>query len=207
MDKNSQKAWDILSEDERVSLTLSLGHGKSTWESGEIMKKAHFKYLEISKRAQKFLDIFTNHYAKYGGLIPEDLDLNFSFIEYLQLTMEERKNISTAVREMDSNKYLINSTRTKFITKELERLTLIERDSAKDLYNLIMDFDRWNNFRILPMSLQEPSAFKRRNKARNRKHLKTITSLPKYSVLKLIEIFNYSGKYSKLYYDNYYYLI
>lgn len=202
MSKINKDAWDVLLDDEKLALSLSLGHGKSSWQSGEIMNKAHFKYLEIQKRASKFLDIFTNHFEKYGGLIPEDIQLSFSFVEYLQLTMISRKNISVTVREMESNRYLINSTRTKYITRELEKLKgymEYERESAIDLYNLIMDFDRWNNFRILPISLQEPSAFKRRNKARNKKHLVTITSLPKFSVMKLIEIFHYSGKYSKLY--------
>jgi hypothetical protein len=62
-----------------------------------------------------------------------------------------------------------------------------------------MDFDRWNNFRILPTDLQEPSAYKRRNKNRNKKHIKNITTLPKFSVLKLVEKYHYSGKYGKLY--------
>lgn len=199
MEKISEKAWEILKEDEKTSLSLSLGHGKSTWESGEIMGRAHFKYLEIQKRAAKFLEIFTNHFEKYGEFIPIDLELPFSFIEFLQLTMLERKNISTAVKEMDSKKYLINSTRTTHLTKEINKLKNSPRESANELYNIIMDFDRWNNFRILPVELQEPSAFKRRNKARNKKHLINITSLPEYSLLTLVEKFNYTGKYNKLY--------
>lgn len=199
MEKINSDAWDLLNQDEKTSLTLSLSFNKSTWEAGEIMKKAHFKYLEIQKRARKFLEIFTNHFHKYGNLFPEDVHISFAFKEYLQLTMLERKNISRAVKSMENTGYTVASFRNKLIIEEIYKLQRCNTDGCLDLYGLIMDFDRWNNFRILPLEVQEPSAFKRRNKARNLKHLNKITSLPKFSVLKLIDRYSYSGKYDKAY--------
>jgi len=197
--KINQQAWDILNNDEKTALSLSLGHGKSTWESGEIMSKAHFKYLEIQKRAKKFLEIFTNHLEKYGGLFPVNLNLSFAFKEYLILTIIERKNISSSIHQMEDNSYRIANKRSNLIINEIRRLQATNTQEAMDLYSVIMDFDRWNNFRILPLEIQEPSAFKRRNKARNVKHLKNITTLPQFSVMKLIEKYSYKGKYKKLY--------
>jgi hypothetical protein len=198
-DKINEEAWKILNIDERTSLGLSLSFNKSTWEAGEIMKKAHFKYLEIQKRARKFLEIFTNHFEKYGGLFPEDINLSFAFKEYLTLTILERKTISKATKYMEDASYSIASRRNKLIMRELEKLARSNEESYRDFYSLILDFDRWNNFRILPLEVQEPSAFKRRNKVRNKKHLRNLTNLPQYSVLKLIEIYGYNGKYPKLY--------
>jgi hypothetical protein len=198
-DKINQDAWDILNDDEKTAVSLSLGHSKSTWEAGEIMSKAHFKYLEIQKRARKFLEIFTNHLEKYGHLFPEDIFLSFAFKEYLHLTVIERKNISQSVKQMEDSSYGVASRRNKLIIEQVKRLREINSEPAKDLYNLIMDFDRWNNFRILPLEIQEPSAFKRRNKARNVKHLRNITTLPHFSVIKVIEKYSYSGKYHKVY--------
>ena len=199
MTKAAKKAWDILNNDEQTALSLSLGYGKSTWEAGEVMGKVHFKYLEIQKRASKFLEIFTNHFEKYGDLIPDSLNLPFSFTEYLRLTIIERNNISTAVSKMETNKYMVTSYRGKCIIKEMLSLKGSTKTEAFDLYSLIMDFDRWNNFRILPQSIQEPSAYKRRNKSRDNKHIKTIINLPQYSLHKLIEIYSYNGGYDKLY--------
>lgn len=199
IDKLNKKAWNILLDDEKTALSLSLGHGKSTWESGEVMGRAHFKYLEIQKRAIRFLEIFTNHFIKYNGLFPEGLNIAFPFKEYLQLTIIERLNISKATRKMEDQNYSIATRRNSLIIREIEKLQNMTNEAARDLYNLIMDFDRWNNFRILPIEIQEPSAFKRRNKTRNNKHLKNITTLPQYSVLKIIEKFSYKGKYPKLY--------
>jgi len=198
-DKINPDAWDILNTDEKTAVSLSLGHGKSTWEAGEILNKAHFKYLEIQKRARKFLEIFTNHLEKYEHLFPEDLLLSFPFKEYLMLTVLERKNISQSVKQMEDPSYGVANRRNKLIINEIKKLREINTESAYDLYNLIMDFDRWNNFRILPLEIQEPSAFKRRNKARNVKHLKNITSLPQFSIMKVIERYSYSGKYTKIY--------
>lgn len=199
-DKINKEAWDILNDDEKTAISLSLGHSKSTWEAGEIMSKAHFKYLEIQKRARKFLEMFTIHFEKYNGLFPEDLYFSFAFKEYLILTILERKNISQSIKQMEDPSYNIASKRNKAITYEIKKIREINTESAHDFYNLIMDFDRWNNFRILPIELQEPSAFKRRNKARNVKHLKNITSLPQFSILKIIERYSYSGKYRKVYF-------
>ena len=198
-DKINQDAWDILNDDEKTAISLSLGHSKSTWEAGEIMSKAHFKYLEIQKRARKFLEIFTNHLEKYGHLFPEDLFLSFAFKEYLQLTILERKNISQSVKQMEDSSYGIANRRNKLITEQIKKLRELNTESAQDLYSLIMEFDRWNNFRILPLEIQEPSAFKRRNKARNVKHLKNITTLPQFSDFKVIEKYSYQGKYKKIY--------
>ena len=100
---------------------------------------------------------------------------------------------------MEDPSYLVANKRNKLIAHELTKLKKANNIPSSDLYSLIMDFDRWNNFRILPLEIQEPSAFKRRNKSRNKKHLKVITSLPKFSVLKLIERYSYSGKYPKVY--------
>ncbi len=192
-------AWDILNDDEKTAVSLSLGHSKSTWEAGEIMSKAHFKYLEIQKRARKFLEIFTNHLEKYNGLFPKDVPLSFEFKEYLILTIIERKNISQSVKQMETGSYSVASRRSKLIIEEIEKLREIDSEPARDLYNIIMDFDRWNNFRILPVEVQEPSAFKRRNKARNVKHIKKITTLPKFSIDYIISEFSYTGKYQKFY--------
>jgi len=197
--KINKEVWEILNEDERVALSLSLGYGKSTWESGEIMSRAHFKYLEIQKRAKKFLEIFTIHLEKYKGLFPENLLLPFHFKEYLYLTMIERMNISKTIKSMEDQNYSVASVRNRMIIKEIKRLQKDKKEEAADLYSLIMDFDRWNNFRILPREIQEPSAFKRRNKARNVKHLKNITNLPQYSLDKLVEKFSYKGKFRKIY--------
>ena len=195
----NQKAWNILREDEKVALTLSLGHGQSSWQAGEIMGRAHFKYLEIQKRAAKFLELFTNHYEKYGKLIPVELNVHFSFEEYLLFIIEERLNISTTVGKMENSNYLVASSRNKWITAEMEKLAKNNSEAAKDLFGLILDFDRWNNFRILPPDIQEPSAFKRRNKSRDKKHIKNLLSLPEFSVLRLIEKFSSQGKKNMLY--------
>ena len=198
-DRINQEAWNILNDDEKTAISLSLGHSKSTWEAGEIMSKAHFKYLEIQKRARKFLEIFTNHFEKYGIFFPEDLYISFAFKEYLTLTILERKNISQSVKQMEDPSYGIASRRNKFIINQIEKLREIDNESTRDFYNLLMDFDRWNNFRILPLEIQEPSAFKRRNKVRNVKHLRNITTLPQFSVLKVVEKYSYSGKYRRIY--------
>ena len=79
LDENNP-AWMILIEEEQLALTLHYGPEKSTWQAGEIMKKAHYKYLEIKARGEKFLKIFIERiiepgfaykYLKSKGSIPK----------------------------------------------------------------------------------------------------------------------------------------
>lgn len=188
-----KEAWDILKHEEQMSLSLSLAHGKSSWESGEIMKKAHYKYLEINARAEKFLRMFTEYFDQYKYLTPANLDIPSSFKEYLSLVILSRLTIREAVDKMEDPEYKVPSLREKAIDEVLVRMNRVSSGNKKDLFDLILEFDRWNNFRVLPKYWQQPSAFKRRNKSKELKFLKVMSSLPSLSVEKVIEIFEFSG--------------
>lgn len=180
----NRQAWALLKEDEQIALNLHHGQDKSTWEAGEIMEKAHYKLLEIKYRGEHFLKIFTEHFNLYDQLIPEQVEDNIpSTVKvYLRLVMNDRKKPKEAYTEMDVKK--------KSIDKELIKWVLKHSDS-EDLYmlnfvNLVKEFDRWNNFRVLPRDIQEPSAYKRRNKTIDRKRVKLVHSMPEIS-LKIIQ--------------------
>lgn len=166
------KAWKMLREEEKLALDLKLVQKKSSWEAGEIMNKSHYKYLEIVARAEYFLKRFTEHFNKYGDLVPEDVELNPGFKEYLELVMPKRCTQKEAFKKLIHYRFSYDSQfRTEFIATEIKRLAQSKKLIEKYFYNLIMDFDRWNNFRILPTILQEPHAFKRRQKNRLKKFL------------------------------------
>jgi uncharacterized FlgJ-related protein len=195
------KAWDILTEDEQLSLTLSIQHNKSTWQAGEIMGKAHYKYLEINSRAKAFFKIFTEYFEKTNDLIiPEGVALHPDIAEFIRLTITNRMGYREAVKEIavNSNTPLaINAARERLLKEYLSQLANDDNPLARDLYDLILDFDRWNNFRILPISLQEPSAFKRRNKTRLLKHLKNMKDLNEFHIDRFITKFKAKGTHRK----------
>jgi len=173
----NEQAWELLSDDEQLALTLKYGYNKSTWEAGEIMEKAHYKFLEIEARGKKFLEIFTEHYDLHDQLIPMGLQLEPRFRSYIVNTIEKRMNIREAVEKVKDNGFLVKEFRDKVIISEMQRLMKLERVIAKNFALLVFEFDRWNNFRILPKEIQEPSAFKRRNKKNDQKNLKNILSI------------------------------
>ena len=175
------KAWMLLSEEEQLALKLNLGLKKSTWKAGEIMRKSHYKLIEIKDRGRTFLKIFSNHFNEYHKLIPDGVTISPDLRTYLEATIIRRKRISQAIGEIDNPLYHHISTREESIALEVTKWKSSVRIPERELYNLIMDFDRWNNFRIMPKSIQEPSAFKRRDKNRLKKHLKIGTSIPAIS--------------------------
>jgi len=195
---NGIEAWKILTEEEQNAINLSIQHGKSTWQAGEILKKSHYKYLEILDRAKTFLRIFTLHYKKYGALIPPGVPISQNFKLYLAYLMEDRVPMKMAVKRLDDKRYIIKTARDRKIYQEMFNIINTNNEACEDLFQLIMEFDRWNNFRILPEDLQEPSAFKRRAKARFQKYLKNLTTLPSTTLFLIKEKYKYGGNHERL---------
>ena len=198
MSKIPKEVWDILTSDEKAAVELKLGHSKSTWEAGEIMKKAHYKFLEILRRAETYIKMFTEHFELYDQIIPDYLGLDERVRQYFIETIINRKTIRAAVDsvEDDTNAFIVKPFREKIISENL--MTLHESDSVVDrnFVTLILEFDRWNNYRILPKNLQEPSAFKRRNKNNDKKTIKAIKEMNTLTIEVMRQRFEYT-KYKK----------
>lgn len=189
--KLNKKAFKILTEDEKASLALQKVHGKSTWEAGGILNRSHYKYLEIKQRAERFFELFTLHYDTHGSLIPDGLPLTETFQMYLHYVIEKRMTVKEASAKIGIELMIVNKQREAFIEAEMNKLKSNNSILAQHLYTVIMEFDRYNNFRILPRSIQEPSAFKRRNKTRYRKHLTISTTIHPYTLMRIKELYEY----------------
>jgi hypothetical protein len=195
--KLNKKAWKILNQDEQLALSLKLGHGKSTWQAGEVMEKAHYKFLEIEGRAAHFLKMFTDHYNVYKKIIPEYIKMDRRVKRYFKLVMIQRLKVKDAIERIDDSDFSIRAVRENLIVKDLSRLVRSDNTIDNNIALLIFEFDRWNNFRVLPMSIQEPSAFKRRNKNNDKRNLKHLLSINSYSLEKIKE--RYHSKSNDLY--------
>lgn len=183
----NKKAWALLNEDEKVAVSLKLGHGKSTWEAGEVMKKAHYKFLEIEARARHFVKLFTEHLELFDEVIPDYIEMEPRVKAYFSGVITDRLTVGETVKAINDSQFNIKIIREEFIVKELQRL--VESKSALDnnFALFIFEFDRWNNFRILPLSIQEPSAFKRRNKKNDQRNIKNLLTLNAFSIEKIKE--------------------
>lgn len=192
--KLNKQAFNILRLEEKSSLSLQKVHNKSTWQAGEVLGKSHYKYLEIKQRAEKFFELFTHHYNLYDQLIPEGLELNVYFQQYIILCIEKRLKIRDVVNQITNDLYQKEKTRDPLVERGILELKNSKSIHAQNLYNVLMDFDKYNNFRILPKSVQEPSAFKRRNKTRLKKHLTISVTIEPYTLHRVKELFSTSAK-------------
>lgn len=184
----------MLKPDEKTSLALKNLEKKSSWQAGEIMHKSHYKYLEISIRAQKFFELFNQHYNLYETLVPHGVLLNPDFQKYIELTIEKRLKVGEAIKLIDNEDYQSNKAREPLVIQGILGLKKSKSLHEQNLYNAIMEFDRYNNFRILPRDVQEPSGFKRRNKTRFKKHLTISVTLHPYTLKRIKEIFEQNSK-------------
>lgn len=175
--KIPDEVWAILNDDEKLAANLAFAQSKSSWQAGEIMEKSHYKYLEIQTRAKKYLKMFTEHWLKYGTLVPPEVDMHPGVREYFYTLIVQRKGIKEAA-DLNSFKELQKpSIRVRLIKEAFDKLAKDLQPPSVDTLQLIRDFDKYNNFRVLPRELQQPSAFKRRNKTKLVKHLKTLTNI------------------------------
>src|SRR6478609_9011594 len=177
----NNEAWAILTEDEQLAVSLKLGYNKSSWKAGEIVGRAHYKFLEIEARAKHFLKIFTEHFEVYDELIPGYVPMNKQVREYFRLTMVKRYSVGDAVEKIGIRDFARANLRNELIIKTLERMVNSKSVIDKSIATMIFEFDRWNNFRILPRDIQEPSAFKRRNKNYDIRNIKNLLSISPFS--------------------------
>lgn len=203
MEQIDGRAWNMLTEEEQTSLGLQFSYNKSTWEAGEIMGKAHYKYLEIKQRAEKFLKLFSEHFQEFDNLIPCPELVTTDFIEYLSMVVSKRMPLKEGTAKMKSDIYKSPKNREKVLCEDLDKLINSKDVGAKRLVSLILEFDRWNNYRIIPSKYQLPSAYKRRNKNRYKKNIKTMVALNELTIKLLKKKFKGNKLYLPLVYDIY----
>lgn len=187
----NQIAWSILSEDEQTALSLNKGFNKSSWEAGEIMSKSHYKLLEIKGRAEFFLKMFSTHLELYDKIIPEDcLSGDKVVIRYFELCIEQRKKTLDALQILAKEfGRMLKLTLNQRVIKTLNDWEHSENAHNRTIFNLVKDFDRWNNFRILPKEIQEPSAFKRRVKNAYKKQIRNACSIHPLAIDKILKLY------------------
>lgn len=167
-DQANDKAWACLSYQEQQSLALQTSYGKSTREVAEILNITYYKYLELKERSEKFFKMFFEYFSKYDTLIKPNSGLDYRFQSYLEGCIERRIDRCKTVEVTEDSSMYVVKIRTKFLMKQMALLEIMakENEHDRDLYILIKEFDRWNNWRILPKKLQMPSAYKRRGNRR-----------------------------------------
>lgn len=179
-----EKIWQFLMEDEKMALGLQYGMDKSSWQAGEIMAKSHYKYLEISYRAKKFIKMFKDYIDLFGEMIPDYIQGDEVVKKYLRLCITKRAKPGEIIPELGVKKKQLD-------TKIIETMKLWsdpEHPNEFYTYELVKEFDRWNNFRILPEPIREPSAYKRRVKNNYKRQVKMLGQLSPLAIEKITQI-------------------
>src|SRR5690606_5661309 len=176
-----------------IDLKLKLVDNLSTLKAGEIMGKAHYKYLEILERGKAYLKIFHEYVEAFDDVIPSYIKITPDFREYLTLLIMKRQKVKEACSNMVNPKWMQKSYRDKIITENILSLVRSQKEYNKQFCILVKDFDRWNNFRILPYEVQDPSAFKRRNKNSDIKNIVHVLNFHTYSIRELINRFEFNS--------------
>ena len=158
MEIAQQKAWSHLTDPEQMALTLVVVNDRSKKEAAIIMNIAPYKFTEIYLRARKFFVMFTKHYEIHDDLIPEYYRINKEFKTFIDQVVGYRLKPSDILKQEPMQGLL---------GKEAQLVMWGGFFFVEDTYfgRLAQEFDRWNNFRILPKIYQAPAAFpRRRNK-------------------------------------------
>ena len=192
MNKAQQTAWEWLLETEQRSLFLTLSSGKSSWEAGEMLKISHYKYLEIKERSEVFFKLFTSFLEKYDSLFRPDGPCQEDFKDYIEAVICKRKTRKEAALYSGSSENLLLEVNNKKIEVNMKRLKESDNEWDQETRAIILEFDRWNNFRILPKVLQQPSAYKRRLNKKDKiyiKYLLNSSKMPEWLLERIKERF------------------
>lgn len=190
-----KRAMEILTAEERLAVNLVRVEKKSTWEAGEILCKSHYKFLEILGRGHHYLQIFTEHFTFHNTIVPDDaVHPNIRpFRHYMKLVIGERIKVKEAYDRLEAEGIPRKEVKNS-LNKVMIYMKTSEKLAIRNYYNLICEFDKWNNFRILPRDHQEPSAFKRRHKTRQKRNLNYLLHMPPRVINLIIEEFVISPK-------------
>lgn len=200
MERHQELAWDCLTEPERTSLMFISGKGLSTWEAGEILKMSHYKYLELKVRAEKFFRMFSDYFQLHPSLVNPNSPIEPRFRDYLFGAMIKRLPKEEAKIHAGDSSWLLTSITNSRVIKNMSRLKESKDKWDKDLYALIIEFDRWNNYRILPRILQAPTAYKRRSTKKDKVYLSYLHRIPDFKIRQLITEYWKDGKQDNRYY-------
>ena len=218
MNTSQQKAWNCLTKIEQQSLFLHTSEGKSSWEAGTMMNISHYKYIEIRERSEKFFRMFADFFEKHPSIFRPDCPCERNFQDFIEGVIEHRLKKRDAVAYMGDSTQQLPKVNRKNLIRNMKYLKESENFWDLDTRRLIFEFDRWNNFRILPSILQQPSAFKRRLNKKDKIYIKYLLErIPTFVLERLKERFYYKVKPSKkklwvtlispdLYTDGYYLL-
>lgn len=218
MNISQQKAWNCLTKIEQQSLFLHTSEGKSSWEAGTMMNISHYKYIEIRERSEKFFRMFADFFEKHPSIFRPDCPCERNFQDFIEGVIEHRLKKRDAIAYTGDSTQQLPKVNRKNLIRNMKYLKESENLWDLDTRLLIFEFDRWNNFRILPSILQQPSAFKRRLNKKDKIYIKYLLErIPTFVLEKLKERFYYKVKPSKkklwvtlispdLYTDGYYLL-
>lgn len=198
MEAHQSKAWDCLTLIERQSLFLRLSENKSSWEVGEMLKLSHYKYLEVRDRSEYFFKLFSNFFEIHPSIFRPDGPCEQQFKDYIEALIEKRYSRVQAREYTGNSSMVLPKVTNRCIIRNMEYLKLSSISWDRDTHKLIMEFDRWNNFRILPSIIQQPSAFKRRLNKKDKIYIKyLIKKVPELVIDKIKEKYWYKVKPSK----------
>ncbi len=196
MNKVEDKAWSMLTSIEQNVLSLSLSMGLSTWEAGEILNISHYKFLEIKKRAEKFFKLFTDFFNEMGiqSIFSPQTVVDDRFKDYIEACLEKRLTRLQASHVTGDSSLKVTSLQTKHIIKNMARLKDSPISQDKITHMLILEFDRYNNKRILPRKIQMPTPYRRRMNKREKFYIKYINKVAPSRVENMLSAFTYKPK-------------
>lgn len=194
MKKNREKAWSFLTESEKQSIYLTTGQGLSGWQAGEILQVTHYKYLELKARSETLFKVLSDYFEIYDTLINPRAQIHPSFRDYLFGCIEKRLPLPEAKIYAGEGRWSSKNVREREILESMKNLKESTFKHDTDLHLLIIEFDRWNNFRILPTILQATSPYKRKSNRQAKAYFKYLKNINPHTLLKIATNLTFRGK-------------
>ena len=189
MDTYKEKAWKCLTDPEKQSIYLTLGQGISGIQACEILQMTKYKYLELKARSETLFKMYSDYFQNHKSLFRLNCPIQIQFRDYIEACLIQRLPLPEASVYGGERKWRSVSIRESEILHNMDTLSKSTHKHDKDLHLLIQEFDRWNNFRILPNSLQMPSPYRRRSNRLVKNYFRYLRSIPIQTLEKMVREF------------------
>lgn len=193
MEANREKAWSHLTDVEKQSIYLTLGQGLSGMQACEILQITKYKFLELKARSETLFRIFTDYFTMYSILIRPACPLKPAFRDFIYACLEKRLPLPEANIYAGEGKWSRVNVREVEVIGGMELLKKSESKHDNDLFALIQEFDRWNNFRILPYCLQMPSPYRRKGNRLAKNYFRYLRNINPNTLFRIATTLQWAG--------------
>lgn len=163
------------------------GQGMTTRQVSAILQLAIYKVREHHLRAVYLFKMFTDFFEKWPSIFRPGGIVTQEFQDFILVSIKERLTPALAAKKTNKGTWKNTGIRNSQVIKAVTDLKSSHDEWDRDTWNLILEFDRYNNARILPPVLRRATPYPRKRQRQYLNQMVKARNLPEATVQFLLK--------------------